>query len=139
MLNFVSLELQCRCLRGGLVSIAGITLLFPIAANISTSSHAAAYVYFTAVCCLRSVAATFAFTSAIIMLNVAAPKAHIGAINGVGQTLASFVRGVGPALGGAMWSLSLGIDLPGSHFLVFVIVSAIALLGHALYGVVRPG
>jgi MFS family permease len=120
------------CCQGGLVGIATTALLYPFAADISSTT--ASYIYFMAVCCLRSTVSTFAFTSAIVMLNVAAPKSHIGAINGMGQTLASFVRGIGPAIGGGLWSLSLGIHVPGSHFLVFATASAIAMLDHRLYG-----
>jgi hypothetical protein len=56
-----------------------------------------------------------------------------GAINGVGQTLASFVRGAGPALGGGLWSATVASGLPESQFVVFCFVSAIAIGGNVLY------
>ena len=108
-------------------------MLFPFATCIARHSLRASYVYLTAVVCLRTVSANFAFNSSMVMVNVAAPKAHVGAINGVGQTLASFVRGVGPALAGALWSLSVATGLANSQFIVFAIVSALAAAGNGLY------
>ncbi len=84
-----------------------------------------------AVLCAKSVAATFAFTASMIMargpapasvqarawrvqrarpaaelqrraqVNAAAPVVQMGSVNGAGQTLASLVRFLGPASGGA--------------------------------------
>lgn len=123
----------CRSLRLGLVSFVPIVLLFPFATLIARQSLMASYVYLTAVTCLRTFSANFAFNSSMVMVNVAAPKAHVGAINGVGQTLASFVRGMGPALAGALWSLSVATGLHDSQFIVFAIVAALAAAGNALY------
>jgi len=43
----------------------------------------------------KAVAGTSAFTACLILVNAAAPKDALGSVNGVGQTLASGVRGLG--------------------------------------------
>ena len=118
----------------GLVALALLAWLYPFCTIIARTAPRVAYVYLVAITCARNVSATFAFTSSMVMLNVAAPREHIGAINGVGQTLASFVRGAGPALGGGLWSVSVGSGLSGSQFIVFAFISCVALAGNALYG-----
>jgi len=56
---------------------------------------------------LRSIGATVAFTSIMVLINNSAGSSRLGYVNGVSQTVACAVRGVGPALGGAVWSWSL--------------------------------
>jgi len=68
---------------------------------------------------LKAVAATSTFTSSMVMINLAAPPRQLGQVNGMGQSVAAFVRGAGPALGGLLWSLSLSSGLPLHQFLVF--------------------
>ena len=46
-------------------------------------------------------------------MNAAAPQKDMGSVNGASQALASFVRAVGPALGGVLWGLSVIMPLPG--------------------------
>ena len=59
---------------------------------------------------------------------------------GAAQTLAAFVRAVGPALGGLSWALSLRLALPGHQFLAFALVSVGLAATRVLYGFVRlPG
>jgi hypothetical protein len=55
-----------------------------------------------------------------------APQEQLGAVNGVGQTLAAFVRGVGPALGGVLWAASLELQQAGQQFLTFTIIALLA-------------
>lgn len=59
-----------------------------------------------------------------MLVNHSVDDENLGKVNGFGQTLASTARCVGPALGGAMWSVSL------KHRFVFgnFILTAIALL-----------
>jgi len=54
-----------------------------------------------------------------------------------GQTLASFVRGVGPALGGVLWAASLELHVPGHQFVVFAVIAAQSLATWLLYGFVH--
>jgi hypothetical protein len=77
--------------------------------------------------------------SCLLQVNVTAQKfatSQVGRVNGVGQTLASLVRGLGPALGGTLWSLSVASELPGSYFLVFAVISLSAGLTCCLYSAV---
>ena len=69
----------CRALRFGLGSLTAIALLYPFCTIIARHSMPLAYVFLVTVTCLRNISATFAFTSSMVMLNVAAPREHIGA------------------------------------------------------------
>jgi hypothetical protein len=42
-----------------------------------------------------------------MLINNSAPEADLGLVNGFGQSLASAARCLGPAIGGALWSLSV--------------------------------
>lgn len=75
---------------------------------------------------------TNAFTACLILVNTAAPKASLGAVNGAGQALASAVRALGPALGGLSWAwaLQLAPKLPAwlpHQFLPFAISAGMSL------------
>lgn len=48
----------------------------------------------------------------------------MGAVNGASQAAASFVRAVGPALGGAMWGLSVSLPFQGHQLLPFALTAA---------------
>ena len=130
----------CRACRIGLTSSIGVALLFPVSSLIAEGAgDMVAFVYLSFIVCLRSASAIFAFTSVMVMVNLAAPKAHIGAVNGVGQALASFVRGIGPALGGTLWSLSISSGWAGSEFFVFVLISSLGVVGNVLFAAIGPG
>lgn len=68
-----------------------------------------------------------------MQVNARAPRSQIGAVNGIGQGLASGVRGLGPALGGWLWSLSQASGLPGHQFFVFMAIACVAAAGHGVY------
>lgn len=55
----------------------------------------------------RSIGATVAFTSIMVLINNSAGNGKLGYVNGISQTVACAVRGVGPAIGGIIWSWSL--------------------------------
>lgn len=130
---------MCRACRIGLTTSIGVSLLFPTSSLVAASAgDVAAFVYLSFVVCIRSASAIFAFTSVMVMVNLAAPKAHIGAVNGVGQALASFVRGIGPALGGTLWSLSISSGLAGSEFFVFLLISGLGVAGNVLFAAIGP-
>ncbi len=78
-----------------------------------------------------------AFTGSIIAVNAAPSPAQLGSVNGVGQTLAALVRGLGPALGGVLWSVSLGLHSAGQQFLTFAMIAGVAAATWVLYGFVR--
>jgi hypothetical protein len=56
----------------------------------------------------------------------------LGTVNGVGQTSVSFVRAIGPALGGSLWSFSLtsGFGFPFNYYFVFIFMSFLSLLNY---------
>eukprot|EP01113_Clastostelium_recurvatum_P032735 TRINITY_DN4241_c0_g1_i7.p1 TRINITY_DN4241_c0_g1~~TRINITY_DN4241_c0_g1_i7.p1 ORF type:complete len:637 (-),score=160.86 TRINITY_DN4241_c0_g1_i7:97-2007(-) len=65
------------------------------------------------------------FISTIIMVSNAAIPAHMGTVNGIGQSLVSFCRTVGPATGSSLlsWSLIQGsqIGFPMDKHLIFFV------------------
>jgi hypothetical protein len=65
-------------------------------------------------CVCKSVMSCFAFTAVMILINHSVTEEHLGAVNGLGQSLGSLARAVGPALGGALWSIGT------SHRMVFL-------------------
>lgn len=113
----------------------GLYLTAPMALVIPSSSFPWAPSSFTmwVAMGLKAIAGTMSFTSSIIMVNSVAPKGSLGAVNGVGQTLASAVRAAGPALGGILWGSSLvlfksmGTDPWGHQFLPFAFGAVVAL------------
>lgn len=86
---------------------------------------------------IKAIGQSSAFTGSIIMVNAAPPKVQLGTVNGVGQTLASFVRGVGPAGAGILWSACISIQHPGQQFVPFACVAVTALITCWLYGYVQ--
>lgn len=65
----------------------------------------------------------------ISQVNNSAPVEQLGTVNGVGQMSVSFVRAIGPALGGSLWSFSLtsGFGFPFNYYFVFIFMSVISL------------
>ncbi len=60
-----------------------------------------------------------------------------GRCAGAAQTLAAFVRAVGPALGGLSWAVSLRLAVPGHQYLAFAFVAIGLAITRTLYGCVR--
>lgn len=83
---------------------------------------------------VKAFAQSSSFTGALIMVNAAPRPDQLGSINGIGQTVASAVRGIGPAVGGLLFSMALGLHKPGQQFLPWAIVTSAALAAWALYG-----
>ncbi len=53
-----------------------------------------------------------------MLVNHSVEDIHLGTVNGMGQTLASSARSIGPALGGIIWSLSLKYKFVYSNFVI---------------------
>lgn len=119
--------------RLGLMLSAGVWLLHPVASLAMPHTSAALAILCTAAAG-RAVSGTATFTASMVLVNVSAPPGQLGAVNGVGQAAAAFVRGVGPAAGGFAWALTLGSGLPGHQFIVYSAMSAFSLATIALYG-----
>jgi|APGre2960657404_1045060.scaffolds.fasta_scaffold93346_1 hypothetical protein len=105
--------------------------LLPLASILPSLGAAAGLLY--AVMVVRAIGNCCAFTGALILVNAAAHPSQLGAVNGFGQSVASLVRGLGPALGGLLWSSSLALGGAGHQFLPFAAVSLAALGGAAVF------
>ncbi|KAG2501487.1 hypothetical protein HYH03_001264 [Edaphochlamys debaryana] len=116
-----------RLARWGLLTAAAVCLLIPAVASLRAASAAAASVllYFTT--SIHAISLCNTAVGAMIAMNTAPSAEQLGAVNGVGQTLAALLRGVGPALGGVLWAASLGLHAPGQQFLTFALVACGAL------------
>lgn len=75
-------------------------------------------------CVCKSVMSCFAFTAVMILINHSVTEEHLGAVNGLGQSLGSLARAVGPALGGALWSIGTSHQMV---FLNFLFTSALMM------------
>jgi hypothetical protein len=57
-----------------------------------------------------------------MIVNHSVEDSDLGKVNGFGQTLAAISRSVGPALGGAMWSISLQYDFTFGNFILTALI-----------------
>jgi hypothetical protein len=67
----------------------------------------------------------------VLFLFVVCSDDHLGSVNGFGQSVAAAARAIGPAAGGALWSLStswgfvyLNFILAGLSFVACTIITA---------------
>ena len=61
----------------------------------------------------------------IIIINHSVTTDKLGEVNGLGQSFAAAARSIGPAIGGAMWSISVKNKF---IFMNFMIASAVLLI-----------
>jgi hypothetical protein len=89
---------------------------------------------------LKSLAGCFAFTGTMIVVNTSVDPEQLGAVNGVGQSLASLARGVGPAVGGLLWGMTVHLQghIAGAQLLPFACVAGTAVLALLIYAFVQP-
>jgi hypothetical protein len=66
---------------------------------------------------LKNIFACCAFTAVMIQVNDSCSHKHLGAVNGLGQSLGALARAVGPAVGGLLWSISLHTNFIFTNFL----------------------
>ena len=126
-----------RAARCGLAGMAPFCLL--LAAPSLLPAGLARSAALSLLLVLRSVFANNAFTSSMVLVNEAAPRESIGLVNGAGQTLASFVRALGPALGGGLWGFaSTSLRPPLGQFLPFFLVSLGLMASSLVYTKVLP-
>ena len=108
-------------------------LLFPLLSNLE-SVHLNEYVMFAiiSVCCfIRAAIGACSFTPLFMLINGSAPQSSLGAVNGLGQTLAAASRTVGPLIGGGVWSLTIEWG-EWHHFVVYAIVGALCALTYCV-------
>lgn len=126
-----------RAARCGLAGMAPFCVL--LAAPSLLPAGAPRAVALSVLLILRSCFANNAFTSSMVLVNEAAPRESIGLVNGAGQTLASFVRAVGPALGRGLWGFAAtSLRPPLGQFLPFFLVSLGLLASSLVYNKVLP-
>jgi len=130
-----------RTCRHGLIQTAPVAMLIPMASLPFLSSRGVMWLAMG----IKSAAASNSFTSCMILVNESAPPGTLGSVNGVGQTLASAVRAVGPALGGFSWAWSLqlfkALGAPstfGHQFLPFSIAAGVSLATVGVYAALEP-
>jgi MFS family permease len=70
----------------------------------------------------RYVCSCCSFTAVIIQVNHSVENQYLGRVNGLGQSLASLARAIGPALGGMLWSISTRIHFVFLNFLVTIVI-----------------
>jgi MFS family permease len=89
---------------------------------------------------LKSLAGCFAFTGTMIVVNTSVEPQQLGEVNGVGQSLASLARGVGPAVGGLLWGITVHLQgrVAGAQLLPFACVAATAVTALVIYAFVQP-
>jgi hypothetical protein len=56
---------------------------------------------------MKNVFASCSFTAVMIQVNHSVYEDYLGAVNGLGQSLAALARAIGPAFGGFLWSVSI--------------------------------
>jgi MFS family permease len=129
-----------KCTTLGLIQTAPMALMIPCATLSWTPPAATMWLAMG----FKAIAGTNAFTGCIILVNAVAPKESLGAVNGVGQTLASAVRAAGPALGGLFWAWSLTLfkylsfeSSWGHQFLPFLFGAVVALATLGVYAKVK--
>jgi hypothetical protein len=77
---------------------------------------------------IRLVSCCFGFVCSMILVNDSCPHPrNLATVHGIGQVAAAFVRSIGPAIGGALWSWSLtsAYSFPFDFNFTFLFVSLI--------------
>lgn len=78
------------------------------------------------VCIMKNVFACLSFTAVMLQINHSVYEEYLGAVNGLGQSLASLARAFGPALGGLLWSVSIQQKFVFLNFLSVVAILAVS-------------
>eukprot|EP01121_Diplochlamys_sp_Union-15-3_P010263 TRINITY_DN2872_c0_g1_i1.p1 TRINITY_DN2872_c0_g1~~TRINITY_DN2872_c0_g1_i1.p1 ORF type:complete len:539 (-),score=39.89 TRINITY_DN2872_c0_g1_i1:44-1660(-) len=79
---------------------------------------------------LRALAAQLSFSSVMALIVNSVNFKDMGAVNGLGQSMVSFLRSIGPFLGGLSfaWSVKTDTYFPFNHHFMFVVVSLLMVL-----------
>lgn len=84
------------------------------------------YIALLVISSVKNSLAVVTFTAVIILVNHSVPSRYLGKVNGMGQSFAALARAAGPALGGALWSVTVRYD---AVFLNFIFASCMLALG----------
>jgi hypothetical protein len=114
--------------RGVMLPMA-VVALFPALARLA-GSPGLMWPALAAAMAAKATLFSLAFSSIMIAINNSSRGVSLGAVNGLGQSVASFVRAAGPFFGGPLYSASLGFAALGSWRLhvCYVVMAAFALL-----------
>lgn len=82
----------------------------------------------------NSIAKVCALNSSMIAVNLVAPKAAMGAVNGGSNTLQSGGRAMGPLLSGMVWAMVVSLHVAGQQFVAFSLLAIGFTLTQFLYG-----
>jgi MFS family permease len=107
---------------------------FPLLSNVSNSEAVSDWLtvlIISAACCVRAAIGACCFTPVFMLINGSAPQASLGAVNGLGQSLAALSRTVGPLVGGGVWAASLAWG-DWHHMVVYSIAAALAALTYVV-------
>ena len=75
----------------------------------------------------KSTSGATIFTSTIMLTTNSSPSETMGVVNSAAQAFSSLGRAVGPAMGGLLWSFSLGLrQVKGHQGVPFVVVGVIS-------------
>lgn len=80
----------------------------------------------------QAIVAQLSFTPMMLLVNNSAPRSSLGAVNGLGQSMASIARAVGPAVGGALWSVGTVTSFIYINFIALTVLT-VATLVFSLY------
>ena len=69
------------------------------------------------------------FSTTMVMISNSTTIDKIGAVNGLGQSVAALLRAAGPAVGGSLfaWSNTNGLEAPFDYHLVFFLMGLICV------------
>ena len=106
------------------------------AVNAASGYKYRVYVMLLLVCCAvaKAIMACLSFTAVMIQINHSVADEYLGAVNGLGQSLAALARSLGPALGGLCFSYFMVLrHLAFFNFALFAALLVVsAFLNHSL-------
>ncbi|CAI2185432.1 18279_t:CDS:2 [Funneliformis geosporum] len=125
-----------RLFHLGLLTYVPVYFAFPLINRLKsalTTPYSETIVWYSLLFLLaaRFMCNVMAYTSVMILLNNSATNEVLGVANGIGQMTCSFVRAIGPALGGFLWSWSLANNssFPFNNWFVFIVSSILSFVG----------
>lgn len=79
---------------------------------------------------MKNALAMLTFTCTFMLINNSVPATDRGTVNGLGMTLGSIGKGIGPAIGAPLfaWSASNGLGYPFDYHLVFTLAALTCVL-----------
>lgn len=73
---------------------------------------------------MKAILTNVAYTGILMQVNHSVYVENLGQVNGLGQSFASLARAIGPAFGGALWSLSYNMNFVVLNFIIVALIFA---------------